>query len=138
MTLPRALLKPGALLYDHSTTTFPAHRRIYRLVEPPTEKGDLSLVHVASGSHRTINVASPGLALVPDLPDLAANIDCLVGQRIALRLDSGSTLTGYCTGIHYHEATLLGEAVRQVKAVELDHSGSSTFPWPTILGCEIK
>jgi len=137
MTIPATLLKPGVKLYDHAATSFPAHRRIYKLSALPKD-GNLELVHVASGSHRTVAVTSPGLELVPDLPDLAGNLDCLVGEHISLRLDSGSTVSGYCTGIHYHSTKVLGVEQRQVESVELDHSGSSTFPWPTILECKIR
>lgn len=137
MAIPKALLKPGAKLYDHEAKSFPAHRRIYKLTELP-KGGNLSLVHIASGARRTVALTSPGLELVPNLPDLAGNLDCLVGERVALVLKTGSTISGYCTGVHCHEVKVLGDSFRQVESIELDHSGSSTFAWNNILECKRK
>lgn len=136
MSLPRPLLKPGALLYDNDAKTLPPHRRIFKLTALPTKKDELVMVHVASGSSRTVSMTAPGLELVPDKPDMAANLDCLVGSQLKLALASGTSLSGYCTGIVYHIIKVDGREERQVSAIELDHSGSTTFPWSDII--EIK
>lgn len=126
-------LTPGAKLYDTQQTSLPAHRRLYRLASAPNKKGMIDLVHIASGARRTIAADVEGLKLVPDLPDLAANLDCLVGERIQLNLKDGYKVTGFCTGVLYHFVEVLGVGgARQILSIELDRSGSTTYPWHEI------
>jgi hypothetical protein len=137
MTIPKAMLIPGAKLYDPNITTFPVHRRLYRAVEHPKD-GRVRLIHIASGASRYTSVDAPGLELIPDVPDLAANLDCLVGDTVKLQLRSGSTITGYCTGIVYTTFKVNDCEYRQVQAIELDHSGSTTYPLTDIEECYPK
>jgi hypothetical protein len=121
-------LKPGLKFNDPMMTTQPAHRRIHIITD--VGDGSMKATHIATGAERTFNTTTEALdelKVVPSEPDVTADLDCLVGERVTLSLKDGGRVKGRCTGIIYHAMDIAGTPSRTVSAFELDKSGTTTY-----------
>lgn len=121
-------LKPGLKFNDSTMATQPAHRRIHIVVA--VGESDMRALHIASGAERTFNLTSEALEalkVVPSEPDATADLDCLVGKNVRLKLKDGGSVKGRCTGILYHNFEIDGVQARTIASFELDRSGTTTY-----------
>lgn len=129
----RRKLKAGDLVRIDTMTTVPEHRRIYKVVRQSTQD-TVVVCHVLSGME--MEIADHVCTLLPDKPDTAANLDCLVGRKVRVMLTDGNRFQGTCTGVLYHGIDLFGETAKQVSRLEFDGSQGTTFGWHEVKSIE--
>ena len=128
----------GATFTDNMLSSQPIEYRIHQ-VERITDEHIVAR-HIASDNLRTFpltNAVLKGLDPVPNVPDVMANLDCMVGKKVQLSLRNGGRITGVVTAVRYQELEcqmIKGSAsqLRQIRAIELDHSGSTSYTWAEI------
>ena len=122
----------GAKFVDPKLTSNPPQYRLH--IVRSVADGKFTAEHVASGSVRTFSTEPDTLAQLQLVNPLGCfvDLDALVGERVRLDLTDGGSLGGRVTAVVYYTVEVAGVSglavAREVKAIELDRSGGSTYP----------
>lgn len=142
MPIHPASVKPGIKFIDDTLLTVQPQHRLHRIVE--MTRGGFKAVHVATGNTREFTTSQINdLRQVPGGVDAMANMDWLVGEKIAITIrGSGTTISGIVTAIDYLEVAYkdaggVGKKLKMLGTIELDKNGATRYEAAAIEGIQL-